>query len=138
MPRYTMQFWVCPLPCGNRNPPEVRECPLCSRKHYERYANVRESERSYIDVNPHTGDISVPGRIDQPLHAKQIAAGVERREVTSAIAGQYSLAHLEKLGLVHEATNWNSEGGNMPMKFEEMPDLKPKTFDQIMAEPDAF
>lgn len=91
-----------------------------------------------MDVNPVTGDISIPGRVDQPLHPKQIAAGVERREVTSAIAGQYSLAHLERLGLVHEQTNWNSAGDNMKVVAEEPLEIKHKSVEQILAEPDAF
>lgn len=135
MPRITPQFWYCL--CKQRNAPEVLICPSCKRPHYERYANVRESERTVIDVG-RDGSISVPGRKDVPLHAKQVAAGVERVEVDSAVAGRYSLKHLEQLGLVHEATNWNSEGGNMPLVHEDVLEVKPKSFEQIMAEPDAF
>lgn len=137
MPRFTLQFWVCNLPCGTRNDPAARQCIRCGCNHYERHASVRASERAAIDIAP-DGTISVPGRIDQPLHPKQIEMGYRREEVTSATTGRYSLAHLEKLGLVHEATNWNSEGGNMPIVVEEMPDLQPKSVEQILAEPDAF
>lgn len=137
MPRYTQQAWWCPPPCGTRNLPTDRQCSRCSRNHYERYANVRAGERAVIDISPN-GDIGVPGRADIPLHPKQIAAGVRRVEVESALAGQYSLSHLEKLGLVHEATNWNSDGGNMKIVAEEMVEVKPKPLEQILAEPDAF
>lgn len=137
MPRFTLQFWVCNLPCGTRNPPEARQCVRCGANHYERYAVVRSAERAMIDVAP-DGTIGIPGRIDTPLHPKQIAAGVRRVEVESATAGQYSLKHLEQLGLVHEATNWNSEGANLSVKHEELPDLTPKPWQQILAEPDAF
>jgi hypothetical protein len=59
-------------------------------------------------------------------------------EITSALSGPHSLAHLEKLGLVHEATSWNSSGGNMPIVAEELPELTPKSTAQILSEPDAF
>jgi hypothetical protein len=137
MPRYTLVFWTCPLPCGNRNDPSSRSCPNCGALHYERYANVRESEKTYIDVAP-DGSISMPGRLDCPLDPKQIAHGVQRIPVDSALAGQYSLKALEQRGLVHEATNWNSAGDNVSPKVEEMPDLTPKSVEQILSEPDVF
>jgi len=135
VPRYTLTLWICPH--GHRNSGLVRLCGTCGFDHYQRSASIHPSERAVVDISP-DGSISVPGRIDVPLHPKQIVAGVERVEVTSAIAGRHSLAHLEKLGLIHESTTWNSSGGNMPLHHEEMPDLTPKSVEQILSEPDAF
>lgn len=135
MPRYTVHSWLCPF--HHNNIGNTRICSSCGHDRFQRHANVRESERTVIDVG-RDGSISVPGRKDVPLHAKQVAAGVERVEVDSAVAGRYSLKHLEQLGLVHEATNWNSEGGNMPLVHEDVLEVRPKSFEQIMAEPDAF
>ena len=138
MPRYTPVFWLCHrCSLGTRNDPTRINCHKCGALKHERHANVRVSERAAIDLAP-DGSISIPGRIDQPLHPKQIAHGVRRVEVGSAISGEYSLNSLERHGLIHEATNWNSEGGNAPMSVEEMPDIKPKSVAQILSEPDAF
>ena len=133
--RETHHFWVCNR--GTRNTAEVRRCGCCDQLHHARYAEVRSSERTVIDVG-RDGSISVPGRNDYPLHPKQIAAGIQRVEVESAIAGRHSLKHLESLVLVHEATNWNSEGANMPLIHEDILDVKPKHWEQILNEPDAF
>lgn len=135
--RFTLVCWYCNPPCNARNEPSNQLCSSCGRRRFERYAQVRESEKAYVDIDP-AGNISVPGRTDTPLHPKQIAAGVQRVPVDSAISGSHSLARLERLGLVHEATNWNSDGANMSVVAEELPDLKPKSLDQILSEPDAF
>lgn len=135
--RFTLVSWYCNQPCGTRNRPGDIECSRCGARRFERYAQVREQEKAYVDIDP-KGNISVPGRLDSPLHPKQLAAGVRRVPVDSAISGPHSLAHLERLGLVHEATNWNSNGGNMSVVAEELPEIKPKSIDQIMSEPDAF
>lgn len=135
--RFTPVSWYCNQPCGTRNLPSDRTCSRCGRLHHEHYAQVRESEKAYVDIDP-DGNISVPGRLDSPLHPKQVAAGVIRVPVDSAISGPHSLAHLERLGLVHEATNWNSCGANMTVVAEELPEVKPKSVAQILSEPDAF
>ena len=137
MPRYTSIAWWCNPPCNQRNTFSLTHCARCGTPHYEKYANVRASERAVIDVGL-DGSISVPGRADRPLHPKQIAAGVQRVEIESAITGRHSLSHLESLGLVHEATNWNSQGGNMPLVHEDTPNLTRKSVEQILAEPDTI
>lgn len=135
MAHLTSIAWWCS--CGTRNPGDDPTCFCCSRNRVERYANVRSSERAAIDVSQ-DGSISVPGRIDRPLHPKQIALGVQRVEIDSATSGRHSLAHLERLGLVHEATNWNSSGLNVPLSTPDVPDRTPKPLAQILSEPDAF
>lgn len=135
MPRYTLISWLCPH--GHNNAGPARRCGTCGHDRFQRYANVRESQKTYIDVSP-SGEVSIPGRLDCPLDSRQIAHGVQRISVDSALAGAYSLKALEQRGLVHEATNWNSNGDNVVPTVEELPDLKPKSVEQILSEPDAF
>lgn len=80
---------------------------------------VHKSERSVVDFNPRTGQISVPGRADRPMHPKQVADGFERREIEHATGRDgITLSSLESKGLVHEQTSYN--GG----KFEPSVDVK--------------
>lgn len=137
MPRETLHYWICNLPCGTRNLPSSLCCTRCSKLHHERYANVRSSERAAIDLSP-DGSISIPGRIDSPLHPKQVALGVQRIEIDSALSGAYSLRALEQRGLVHEATNWNSNGDNLSViESDRIPDLPSpsshRSVDEILA-----
>lgn len=140
--RETLHHWTCHC-CSTVNGPTIRSCASCSQLHYERHANVRASQRAAIDLAP-DGTISIPGRLDSPLHPKQIAAGVQRVEVESALSGKYSLRHLEQIGLVHEATNWDAEGGMMTVReADTVPDYLPskehhKSVEQILSEPEAF
>lgn len=111
MPRYTPILWYCVN--QHRNDPADRRCVTCGALHYERHAVVAAGERAVVDINRRTGDVSVPGRADVPLHAKQIRDGYERVEVTSALGGGFndgvSMSFLESKGLVHEKTNWHND-----------------------------
>lgn len=65
-------------------------------------AAIHTSERAVVYEHPATGKISVPGRVDQPMHPKMAAAGYVRKELTSP-----DIRKMESIGLIHEASNYD-------------------------------
>lgn len=100
-----LEIGMWPLPCAGRGHSLrgsfILNAPACHK-----------SDRTVVDFNPRTGDIGIPGRADRPLHPKQIAMGIERREIEHATGRDgITLASLESKGLVHEPTTYRNGNG---------------------------
>lgn len=112
--RYTLQAWWCT--CGKRNEAALKKCWSCTANRIERYAQVAESERAVIYVNPLTGERRTPARADQAMPEVYARQGFERQEIMSMTEFE------KKTGLVHEATNFAP--GNEPSPDREPPATK--------------
>ena len=112
--RYTLQAWWCT--CGKRNDAALRKCSSCTANRIEKYAQVAESERAVVYINPATGERRTPARADQAMPEVYARQGFERQEIMSMTAFE------KETGLVHEATNFAA--GNEPSPDREGPETK--------------
>jgi hypothetical protein len=113
--------WWCPA--GHPNGPENRLCVQCNHDRIERHAQIHQSDRAVVYVNPITGERRTPARADLPLPAIYANQGFERHEILS-------MSQFERqTGLVHEATSFNK--GNEPTPEAPNP-TPPKIKDEVM------
>lgn len=103
--RFTRVAWWCN--CGTRNEGSATDCVKCSRKLHEKYAQIRESERAVVYVNPLTGERRTPARNDEPVPEIYARQGFERQEIMSITRYE------RETGSIHESTTFNP--GNEPV-----------------------
>jgi hypothetical protein len=101
MPRVTHHSWWCGT-CGSRNTSHNRQCIKCANNRFEKYANVRASDRAVVYYNPITGEHRTPPRADQPIPEVYARQGFERKEIENISKWE------KEAGVVHEATNFTA------------------------------
>jgi hypothetical protein len=68
-------------------------------------AQLHTSEKVVVNRNTRTGEITIPGRADRPLHPKLAAAGIVRETLDSIS----DIRRVEKkTGLIHERSNYHA------------------------------
>ena len=93
---------------GHENPASNKACWKCGILCNEPTAQVRESQRAVVYVNPETGERRTPPRADMPMPEVYARQGFERQEILNMSAFE------KQTGLVHEATNFHSGNEGIP------------------------